>query len=193
LPVRVSADGNPVNDGTLNIGPATVLTGDENSEWYYVAAPADSSEPGWKDLDRLESRMAALALQPFMAERTGTPTATAKGIDTSQANSRVQAWAMILKDALETAWSFHAKWMDMQDEEPVVHVNTDYGLSLTASEMADLLKMRAMRELSLKTMWLEAKLPASGAASLERQSRKWSGSWAGCCVFPRKPSNRGAR
>ena len=81
------------------------------------------------------------------AQCTGTR-ATARAIDTSQAHSRVQAWALILKDALETAFA---------EDEPAVHVNTDYGLTLTASEMADLLKMRAMRELSLKTMWLEAK------------------------------------
>ena len=56
-----------------------------------------------------------------MAQRTGSPTATAKAIDTTQANSRVQAWALILKDALETAFAYHAKWLDMGDEdEPAV-------------------------------------------------------------------------
>jgi hypothetical protein len=155
-PVRYDAAGQPSQDGTIVVGPSTVLRGAANSKWYYVGPEGSGAEQGWKDLERLEQRMSELALLPFVAQKTGNATATAKAIDTTQANSEVQAWALILKDALEQAWRYHAAWINLEDG-PAVEVNTDYGLTIGASDMADLIKMRALGELSQRTLWMEAK------------------------------------
>jgi hypothetical protein len=115
------------------------------------------ADQGWKDLERLEQRMIELALLPFTAQKTGTATATAKAIDTKQANSEVQAWALMLKDALEQAWAYHAAWINLtEDDGPAVEVNTDYGLTIGGSDMVDLMKMRMTGELSRRTLWQEA-------------------------------------
>ena len=155
--VRVDAAGNPVDDGTLVVGPSTVLSGGQGSQWYYVEPKGDGPTQGFKDLERLELQRGAMALMPFMAQKSGKATATAKAIDTSQANSEVQAWALILKDALEYCWAIHCAWLDLpKDQGPEVEVNTDYGLSMGDSEFANLMRLRAMGELSRKTLWREA-------------------------------------
>jgi hypothetical protein len=54
--------------------------------------------------------MRRLGLQPMMP-KTGNVTATASGIDAAKGHTAVETWANALKDALEQAFVFTAKWM----------------------------------------------------------------------------------
>jgi hypothetical protein len=56
-----------------------------------------------------------------------------------KAHSAVQAWALLLKDALEQAWIITCKWLN-QDRMPVVNVHLDFGVDFEAGTELDSLQ-----------------------------------------------------
>ncbi len=74
-----------------------------------------------------------------------------------KAHSAVQAWALLFKDGLETAWQYTCDWLNRSDK-PEVAVYTDFGVDLTAqTELDSLLKAQAQGILSKQTIQKEFK------------------------------------
>lgn len=144
-------------DPPLEIGPKRILfapPGVEGSEtgWSYI-------QPDWQILKEIRESgqatrddMRRLGMQP-LAQESGDVTATAASIEGAKAHSTVEAWALGLKDVLEQAFVFTAKWLG-EPEGAEVEVNTDFSVEPYAQAPLDALhKARASGDLTQRTYW----------------------------------------
>lgn len=148
----------PTDGSAVVTGPGRVLyaPGGENmsTSWAYIQPAAANMKEIRDDVAQIIEDMRRLGLQP-MLPKTGSVTATASGIDSAKAHTAVQSWAMALKDALEQAFVFTAKWM-RSTEEVEVSVHTDFAIGMYgAEEVRVLLDARKNGEISQQTFWDE--------------------------------------
>lgn len=151
----LSANGmGPPESGDVEVGPGRILyaPGGEGftTSWDYVQPEADNllaiSERRYKTTED----MRRLGLQPIVA-KTGNVTATASGIEAAKGHSAVQTWASALKDALEQAFVFTAKWMGSR-EAVEVNVQTDFAVGqFGETELSSLTEMRKGGDISRLT------------------------------------------
>jgi hypothetical protein len=74
-----------------------------------------------------------------------------------KAHSAVQAWALMLKDALEQSWKITVQWLNKK-VEPVVNVHTDFGVDMEAgTELASLTALETANVISKKLLFEETK------------------------------------
>jgi hypothetical protein len=100
----------------------------------------------------LTDDMRRLGMQP-LTPRSGGITATGQSIEAAKAHSAVQAWALLLADALEQAWVFTCEWM-AENTTVEVDVSTDFSVQPYADAPLQALdKARARRDISLNTYW----------------------------------------
>jgi len=122
----------PTDGGAVETGPGRVLyaPGFERiaTSWDYIQPDAANLTAISAKAAGIIEDMRRLGLQP-MLPKTGNITATASGVEAAKAHSAVGTWANGLKDALEQAWVFTAKWMK-SSEAVSVSVNTDFGVGL---------------------------------------------------------------
>lgn len=150
------ATGEPV---TVAVGPRAVLFAPMGGDgrfgnWQFIEPTAASLTFLQADLEKHRTEMRNLGRQPLAsANLTVITTANVS----MKAHSAVQAWALLLKDALEQAWVFTCKWLK-QDHSPIVNVYTDFGVDFEAGTELDFLaKAQAQGILSKKTVRGEAK------------------------------------
>lgn len=111
---------------------------------------------GRQDLEDLKQEMAVMAMEPLMP-RTGTQTATARALDTSEANCELQMHAMGLKDALETAYG-HMAVFGGQETGGTLDVNSEFGMSLDqVADLQALSQARMAGDITRETWWDEMK------------------------------------
>lgn len=150
----------PEDDSAVEVGPSRVLyappSGDgAQPSWAYLQPNADNLRAISERTGQIIEDMRRLGLQPLLP-RTGQVTATHSSVEAGKAHSTVQAWALDLKDALEQAWGFTAKWYNEPSTEVDVYVNTDFSIGVYGSD-----EVRALNEardkgwISEETYWDE--------------------------------------
>jgi hypothetical protein len=148
----------PDDGSSVETGPRRILfaPGAEgiSTSWSILSAPAGSLKELREDCAATAEDMRRLGMQP-MLPKTGNVTATASGIEAAKAHSAVGTWANGLKDALEQAFMFTAKWMK-STEAVEVSVHTDFSVGMWGvEEIRELREARAAGDLSQRTYWDE--------------------------------------
>ncbi len=113
-----------VKAGSAKIGPMTsVAFEDENAKMEWVESQGIHLLAGDRELLRLEAHMRTFGLSFENPQMYAT--ATGRNIDASDAIAPIQRWAYRLRDVLNTALWYHARWRKMQDGG-TVDVNTAF-------------------------------------------------------------------
>lgn len=110
--------------GTVRIGPMTSIAfEDPNAKMQWVESQGVHLLAGDRELQRLESHMRTFGLS---FENPGMyATATGRNIDASDSIAPIQRWAFRLRDCLNSALWYMAKWRKMA-EGGTVNVNTSF-------------------------------------------------------------------
>lgn len=142
------------------VGPRAVLYappyGEGNhGEWKVISPDASCLEFLAKDIAATEQQLREIGRQPLTASAGITVVAAA--LASQKASSIVQAWALGLKDALETALALTAQWLG-DTSEPEVQIDTDFAIDGESDKGPDyLLALYGKNGLSTQTMWEEGK------------------------------------
>jgi hypothetical protein len=115
----------------------------ENAKAGVLEHSGAAIEAGRTELKDMEFQMQAMGLQ-LIVSRTGGSTATGDMIDEGKINSRLAAWADVLKDCLEQCFMWMAELGGIQVPEIVVSVNKDY-----AANAMSHLDMQAIKDMHL--------------------------------------------
>lgn len=129
--------------GAAQIGPLTSLAFEEekaNAKW--VESNGVHLRAGADELERLENQMRTFGLS---FENPGMyATATGRNIDASDAVAPIVRWAYRLRDAINIALWYHAKWM-RKSSGGTIDVNTTFLRNMITVEGLKLL-LEAMKE-----------------------------------------------
>jgi len=88
----------------------------------------------------------------FMRKRPGDETATGRALDSAESSSYLASTVRDFQDCVELAMQYTADWLGL-DDGGSVRINADVDLSeADAAELDALLKMRAQRDISRKTL-----------------------------------------
>lgn len=155
------------NVATVPVGPKSVLyappfNGESSShgEWSFIEPTAASLKFLAEDVKNTEQQLRELGRQPLTAQ-TGNLTVVTTAFAAQKGNSAVQAWALNLKDALEQAWVYTAKWLKEPNAAPSVRVFTDFDVGLDGEKGPEvLMSMRTSGpsgapDISQRTLWSE--------------------------------------
>lgn len=165
----------------LSVGPRMVLFappydngtgGLSHGTWKSLEPQTSSLQILSGEVDKIEQKMRELGRQPLTSGSTGL-TQVAAAFASQKAASAVQAWAFILKDALENCFTLTALWLN-QTFEPAVYVNSDFAIEIGEDKQPDiLLSMQKDGLISRDTLWSEMKrrniLSPEFDASVENQ------------------------
>lgn len=149
-------EGKPIQ---VPVGPRAVLfapvSGNGRSgTWHFIEPSGASLSFLQSDIDKYKIEMRDLGYQPLTSANLTVITTANISL---KAHSVLQAWALMMKDALEQAWKITGKWLQ-QDIEPVVNVHTDFGVEISeGNDMTELQAMRTDGVISKKLMFEEAK------------------------------------
>jgi hypothetical protein len=150
------AQGNPV---IVPVGPRSVLFAPMGGDgrfgnWAFIEPTAASLTFLQSDLEKHRTEMRNLGRQPLASANLTVVTTANVAM---KAHSAVQAWALLLKDALEQAWIITCKWLN-QDRMPVVNVHLDFGVDFEAgTELDSLQKAQASGVISKRLQFNELK------------------------------------
>lgn len=124
----------------LVIGPnSLVKTTNSEASLSWVEHSGTAIASGAEDIREIEAKMEILGMQPLL-ERSISSTATAKMIDTGKTDSMCQMWVRGLEKALEQAYEFAAKWLNLEiPEDFAVDIFNDFSIALGSSEDVSLL------------------------------------------------------
>lgn len=150
----------PDGNKPMSVGPKCALyappDGDGNhGEWAILEPSATSLKFLADEIDKIQRQMYELGRQPLIGGTANMTQATALLLS-QKATSTAQAWALLLKDALERAFALTALWLGVP--EPEVSVHTDFAVELSdGNDLTNLLSMRSNGDLSLVTLYTEMK------------------------------------
>lgn len=139
-------------DQKVDIGPNNFLTTDDvQGKWYYVEHTGAAIAAGQTDLESLEDQMATYGAE-YMRKKPGDETATGRALDSAESSSYLAATVRDFQDCVEQAMMYTASWLKL-DNGGSIKINSDVDLSeADATEQDTLLKMRAARDISRKTL-----------------------------------------
>lgn len=113
-----------VKAGSVKIGPmSSVAFEDEKAKMEWVESQGIHLLAGDRELMRLEGHMRTFGLSFENPQMYAT--ATGRNIDASDAIAPIQRWAFRLRDTINYALYFHAKWRKIKDGG-TVNVNTSF-------------------------------------------------------------------
>jgi hypothetical protein len=137
----------------LVISPNTMAkSADPNAKLEYVEHSGAAIGAGHEDLIYLEDRMVALGAEFTSPKKSGSITATEKAINESGDISELSAFALNLKDSLVNALNMAGKMMGVEFNGDVL-INTELGLISNPVNTTDLIKIRALGDISRKGMF----------------------------------------
>jgi hypothetical protein len=143
----------------IEVGPNSMVRAEsDTADMKYVEHTGKAIDAGQKDLDSLREQMAVLGYEPLIsnAGRGSGITATQRAIDAAEAQADLQAWARGLENALEKAFAFAAKWLNLANTEIDVLIDTDFSLSIREEmDIKAITQARAQGDLSRETFWNE--------------------------------------
>lgn len=161
FPIFVGNGVTPPDDGTkMAFGPRSVLFAPMNDQgmhgsWSVIEPGASSLTFLSLEIDKIAEAMRELGRQPLVQGTSGMTQSTAL-LASQKASSTAQAWASLLKDALEQAMVYTAQWLGV--EPPSVFVDTDFAIDPGADQApALLLQANQAGKLSDQTMRSEWK------------------------------------
>jgi hypothetical protein len=136
----------------MRIGPRQLLgTKDPNGRFYYVEHTGRAIQSGLDELNKLEEDMMSYGAT-FLKQKTGNETATAKAIDSAEANSELQDMTIRFMDFINNCLAVHAAWLG-QEEGGTVDLLTDFGPDeLDDNDTSMLEKLRDSRDISRKAV-----------------------------------------
>ncbi len=145
-------------ESRIEIGPNRLIKAPMGSELKFVEHSGSAIAAGRQDLADLEDQMRMMGLEPLLP-RAGNQTATAKAIDTAEAHSMAQDWALGLENTLAEALGAMARWTGRPGTmSGAVRINTRLGPSpRDASDVDALIQARRAGEISRATLWRELK------------------------------------
>jgi hypothetical protein len=156
----LSGNGVTLADGqVVPVGPRAVLTAPMGTDgtfgnWQFIEPTAQSLTFLQVDLEKHRTEMRNLGRQPLA---TANLTVVTTANVSMKAHSAVQAWALLLKDALEQAWQITCQWLK-QDKQPIINVHTDFGVDFEAgTELDALQKAQASGTISKRLHFEEMK------------------------------------
>ena len=95
---------------------------------------------GREELERCESRMRALSMEPFI-QKTGTPTATFSGIAESRSQAAIISWVRSLESGLEDCFRMAGKWVNTElPDDFGVDIFDDFSLAVKSDADMNMLK-----------------------------------------------------
>jgi hypothetical protein len=158
FPMLAVAGATDVAGSVMRIGPRQLLgTKDANGRFYYVEHTGRAITSGLEELKKLEEDMMSYGAT-FLQQKTGNETATAKAIDSAEANSELQDMTIRFIDFLNNCLDVHAAWLN-QEDGGTVDLLTDFGPDELDDNDTDLLqKLRDTRDISRLAMITAAKL-----------------------------------
>lgn len=107
------------------VGPQNALMLPMGADAKWVEHSGKAIEAGRVDLQDLETQMQRMAGK--MLDKGVVKTATETGMESTQAMSRIQAWALGLQAGLNQAWALAGKWINQ--DLGTLEVNTDVDTS----------------------------------------------------------------
>lgn len=142
------------------VGPRAVLfapamASGRPGSWHFIEPAGSSLTFLQTDIDKHKTEMRDLGFQPLTAANLTVITTANVSI---KAHSAVQAWALMLKDALEQAWKITMMWLLQPTTEPVVNVYTDFGVDIDApTDLVFLQGIETASVISKQLLFNEAK------------------------------------
>lgn len=140
------------------IGAGTVVRSDEpDASLTYVEHTGGALQTLAEDLESLERRMEQLGVRPHV-ERMQGATATGIAVNSSSADTDVQAWAQSVDTAAEQAFDWSAKWVGVDAPKDLdVQIYKDFAIEMIGGGdvpalQADVDKGRVRVETYLKEM-----------------------------------------
>lgn len=138
-----------------SIGPKRILyapPGDTPTDFKFIQPNAANIAEVRNKVQATIDDMRRLGMQP-MTQRVGGVTAKATTVESLKAHSRLQAWAVHLKDALEQAFVFTGMWLGEASAMKVT-VFTDFSVETsTAEPVSALTSARKNGDISRRTYW----------------------------------------
>ncbi len=113
------------DSGDVIIGPQNILALPMDGDVKWVEHSGKAIEAGRTDLQDLEAQMQRMAGK--MLDRGTVKTALEAGVESTQAMSRIQAWAVGLQAGLNQAWAMAGEWIGQ--DLGTLAVNTDVDTS----------------------------------------------------------------
>lgn len=140
------------------VGPRAVLFAPAlahgTGSWKFIEPAGNSLTFLQADIEKHKTEMRDLGYQPLTSANLTVITTANISI---KAHSAVQAWALMLKDALEQAWKITTMWLK-QNVQPVVFVHTDFGVDMEAgTDSASLAALETRGVISKKLEFEESK------------------------------------
>jgi len=152
----------PPDNGKIQTGPGRVLfaPGAEgiNTSWDYIQPNAANLKEIREDIREIIDDIRRLGMQPMTTAAGNTPS-LAYAFDGEKSFTVLQSWALALKDALEQAFVFTARWLNEPEANaPSVEIHTDFTVGLYGNtEITELGKARYEGQISRETLWDEWK------------------------------------
>lgn len=143
------------------IGPSAVLyappsTDGSHGEWVYIEPSAQSLKFLSDEVDKTERQLRELGRQPLTVN-SGNLTVVTTAFAAAKGNSAVQAWAFLLKDALEMALIYTCRWLSIS-ASPEVEIHTDFDVEQSGTEtMGQVLQLKTAGLISRAAALDEAK------------------------------------
>ncbi|MHA2063678.1 MAG: DUF4055 domain-containing protein [Candidatus Thorarchaeota archaeon] len=152
FPMLAVAGATDVSGSVMRIGPRQLLgTKDANGRFYYVEHTGRAIQSGLDELNKLEEDMMSYGAT-FLKQKTGNETATAKAIDSAEANSELQDMTIRFTDFVNNCLAVHAAWMNLPTGG-TVELLTDFGPDdLDDNDTNILMKLRDGRDISQKAV-----------------------------------------
>lgn len=175
------------DDGSqIEIGPSRMIRAtSDQADLKYVEHSGKAIAAGQESLADIEEQMGRMAMAPMIVGRAGTITATEKAIDTSEAHSTLQAWALMLMGSLGQILQYMGAWVGKKPEDcGSVNVDTDYGMFASGMELPQLTAAYQAGLFSRETVWAELKRrsilsddfdPVEEMAKIENAARQQPG------------------
>lgn len=144
-------------DDAIVIGAGSMArSSDANAKLVWVEHTGAAINSGDKDLQNLETQMAAMGAK-LVKPAPGGKTATGEVADDMQENSPLAMMATALQDAIEQSFGFMAEYMGLgADKGGSVKVNKDFGVAKSGTtDLQQFATIRANGDISQETLWSE--------------------------------------
>jgi hypothetical protein len=153
FPMIAASGVSPEELGKFIVGPNAMLSApDASSRFYYVEPTGAAIEAGRKDLEDIEKQMAAVSVDLLIRRTGANGTATAAALEAARGASLLQTMALVLKDALELALQYAARYRGQPDGGSLEMDTDEIGAFSSVSDLDYLLKAYTADAISRETL-----------------------------------------
>lgn len=158
FPMLAVSGWNADRDPIIKVGPNVVLaTSESQGKFYYVEHSGAAIATGRQRLEDIKAEMAIMGIQMLMPQASSAVTATEAQIKYAESTSDLQRMAFGLKDAVENALVFMAKWIGLADGGSI-ELKGQFTLPRdAATEAQALIQLRMAGEITSTTLLSELK------------------------------------